>query len=96
MDPAVRGLQQSVIACAKHFIVNEQETQRNPFLVGFLSPLGVNLNSSLSSNVDDRAMHEIYLWPFQDAVYAGVGSVMCSYQKINGYDEDIAMRYIHG
>jgi beta-glucosidase len=29
-------------------------------------------------------MHELYLWPFQDAVHAGVGSVMCSYNRING------------
>lgn len=29
-------------------------------------------------------MHELYLWPFADAVHAGVGSVMCSYQNING------------
>ncbi|KAJ3552376.1 hypothetical protein NPX13_g11130 [Xylaria arbuscula] len=28
-------------------------------------------------------MHELYLWPFADAVRAGVGSVMCSYNKIN-------------
>lgn len=28
-------------------------------------------------------MHELYLWPFADAVRAGVGSVMCSYQQIN-------------
>lgn len=28
-------------------------------------------------------MHELYLWPFADAVRAGVGSVMCSYNQIN-------------
>jgi len=28
-------------------------------------------------------MHELYLWPFVDAVRAGVGSVMCSYQQVN-------------
>lgn len=28
-------------------------------------------------------MHETYLWPFADAVRAGVGSVMCSYNQIN-------------
>lgn len=28
-------------------------------------------------------MHELYLWPFQDAVHAGSVSVMCSYQRIN-------------
>lgn len=28
-------------------------------------------------------MHELYLWPFQDAVRAGSGAVMCSYNRIN-------------
>lgn len=28
-------------------------------------------------------MHELYLWPFADAVKAGVASVMCSYNRIN-------------
>jgi beta-glucosidase len=28
-------------------------------------------------------MHELYLWPFADAVRAGVGSVMCSYNQVN-------------
>lgn len=28
-------------------------------------------------------MHEIYLWPFQEAVLAGSGNIMCSYNRIN-------------
>lgn len=28
-------------------------------------------------------MHELYLWPFQDAVKAGAGSAMCSYNRVN-------------
>lgn len=28
-------------------------------------------------------MHELYLWPFADAVRAGTASIMCSYQRIN-------------
>jgi beta-glucosidase len=28
-------------------------------------------------------MHELYLWPFQEAVYAGSGNIMCSYNRIN-------------
>lgn len=35
--------------------------------------------------VDSQTLHEIYLQPFQDAVSAGVSSVMCSYNEINGY-----------
>ena len=37
----------------------------------------------MSSNVDDKTMHELYMWPFADAVHAGVGAVMCSYQQLN-------------
>ena len=28
-------------------------------------------------------MHELYLWPFQDAVRAGSGNIMCSYNRVN-------------
>ncbi|KAJ5560452.1 hypothetical protein N7513_002851 [Penicillium frequentans] len=74
----VTGLQENVIACVKHFITNEQETNRNPpsLLVG-------SYNQSYSSNIDDKTMHEQYLWAFQDTVKAGAGSIMCSYNRIN-------------
>ncbi|KAK5624993.1 hypothetical protein RRF57_000709 [Xylaria bambusicola] len=64
----VKGTQGAgVIASVKHFILNEQE----------------HFRGGISSNIDDKTMHELYLWPFADAVRAGVGSVMCSYNKIN-------------
>ncbi|KAI0836838.1 glycoside hydrolase family 3 protein [Hypoxylon sp. FL0890] len=56
-----------VVASVKHYILNEQE----------------HFRSGISSNLDDKTMHEVYLWPFADAVRAGVGSVMCSYNQIN-------------
>ncbi|KAI0026168.1 glycoside hydrolase family 3 protein [Xylariomycetidae sp. FL0641] len=62
-----------VTTSTKHFIANEQETNRNP---------SGNV-SAVSSNIDDKTMHEMYLWPFQDAVKAGTGNIMCSYQRIN-------------
>jgi beta-glucosidase len=31
-----------------------------------------------------QVLHEVYLAPFQDAVKAGVASIMCSYNRING------------
>jgi beta-glucosidase len=34
--------------------------------------------------IGDQALHEIYAAPFADAVRAGVSSIMCSYNKING------------
>jgi beta-glucosidase len=34
--------------------------------------------------VDNQTLHEIYVAPFLDAVNAGVSSIMCSYNKVNG------------
>lgn len=44
---------------------------------------GYNITESLSANIDDVTMHELYLWPFADAVRAGVGSVMCGFNQVN-------------
>ena len=72
----VRGIQdEGVIATAKHFIGNEQEHFRQSFEWG--------LPNAMSSNVDDRTLHELYLWPFAESVKAGVASVMCSYNLVN-------------
>ncbi|ORZ00071.1 glycoside hydrolase superfamily [Absidia repens] len=65
----ILGIQsQGVIAQVKHLIASEQETWRE----------------SYSSNVGDKALNEVYLWPFEEAINAGVGSIMCSYNKVNG------------
>ncbi|RYO87722.1 hypothetical protein DL766_005008 [Monosporascus sp. MC13-8B] len=81
MAETIKGIQDSgVVACAKHFIANEQEHFRQ---VGEANGYGYNITETLSSNVDDKTMHELYLWPFVDAVRAGVGAIMCSYQQIN-------------
>lgn len=75
----VRGIQDAgVIACTKHFILNEQEHFRSP---GAFEDFG--FVDAISSNVDDKTLHELYLWPFADAVRAGTGSIMCSYNKAN-------------
>lgn len=64
----VKGMQdEGVMANAKHYIGNEQEYNR----------------TTISSNMDDRTLHEVYVWPFADLVKAGVGSVMCSYNLLN-------------
>ena len=34
--------------------------------------------------VDEQALHEVYVAPFEAAVQAGVASVMCSYNHVNG------------
>jgi len=65
---AISGIQsKGVIANVKHFILNNQETNR----------------FNVSANVDERTVMEIYGPPFEGAVDANVGSVMCSYNKIN-------------
>ena len=58
-----------VIATIKHYVGNEQETNR----------MGGN------DTIDERTLRELYLLPFELAVEQGhPGSVMCSYNKING------------
>ncbi len=34
--------------------------------------------------IDDQTLHEVYVAPFDAAVKAGVASIMCSYNKLNG------------
>ncbi|KAK9342742.1 glycosyl hydrolase family 3 N terminal domain-containing protein [Lipomyces starkeyi] len=79
MEQTILAMQRSgVQATGKHFIGNEQETQRNPSI----SQNNVTIEA-VSSNIDDRTMHELYMWPFANAVRAGVASVMCSYNRLN-------------
>lgn len=79
MQETVSGIQNAgVQACAKHYVGNEQETMRMPTEVN-----GSEI-PSISSNIDDRTLHELYTWPFANAVKAGVSSVMCSYNRLNG------------
>ena len=60
MAQTVQGIQSSgVMACAKHFIGNEQEHFRQQ---GESAGFGFNISDSLSSNIDDVTMHELYLW----------------------------------
>ncbi|KAI5293455.1 hypothetical protein KEM52_005520 [Ascosphaera acerosa] len=78
---SIKGIQDAgVIANLKHFIGYEQEHFRQaPESAGY----GYNISDSVSSNIDDVTMHELYLWPWADAVRAGVGSIMCSYNQVN-------------
>ncbi len=34
--------------------------------------------------VDDQTLHEVYVAPFDAAIKAGVSSIMCSYNRVNG------------
>ncbi|HAF22507.1 MAG TPA: glycosyl hydrolase [Blastocatellia bacterium] len=66
----IKGIQsQGVIAEVKHYAANNQEKQR----------------LTVSAEVDERTLREIYLPAFEAAVKeARVGSVMAAYNKVNG------------
>ncbi len=66
----VNGVQsEGVGACVKHFICNDSEYQRH----------------SISSDLDERTLRELYLLPFEMAIKdANPWSVMSSYNQING------------
>ncbi|TLD26554.1 hypothetical protein PspLS_04668 [Pyricularia sp. CBS 133598] len=66
--------EQGVIATIKHLIGNEQEMYRMTHI----------FQEGYSANIDDRTLHEIYLWPFAEGVHAGVGAVMTAYNNVNG------------
>lgn len=68
VEASVRGIQsQGVMANVKHFVDNNQETDR----------------TTVSAAIDMTSQQELYIRPFRAAVKAGVLSVMCSYNKIN-------------
>jgi len=56
----VQGIQSAgVIACTKHYILNEQEHFRQ---APESRNWGWDIAQSYSANVDDKTMHELYLW----------------------------------
>lgn len=81
MDKTVTGMNEAgVITVGRHFLLNEQETNR-------ASTGQSSTDESVapySSNVDDKTIHELYLWPFADGIRAGLGAVMCAMIKVNG------------
>jgi beta-glucosidase len=64
----VRGIEsEGLVATVKHYVANNYERDR----------------TSTSADVDGRTLSEIYLPGFEAAVDAGVGAVMCSYNRVN-------------
>jgi len=57
-----------LIATIKHFVLNNQEHERR----------------NVNANVDDQALHELYLPTFEGAIRGGAGAVMCSYNRVRG------------
>lgn len=66
----IKGIQsKGVGASLKHFAVNNQETQR----------------MTISAEVDERTLHEIYLAGFERAIRkSNPWTVMCAYNRVNG------------
>ncbi|KQQ46120.1 beta-glucosidase [Rhizobium sp. Leaf311] len=66
----IKGVQSKGIAATiKHFVGNESEIERQ----------------TISSDIDERSLRELYLLPFEHAVKtAGVMAVMSSYNRLNG------------
>ena len=67
--PFVKGVQsQKVAACPKHYVANNQETNRY----------------TVSAEVDERTLHEIYLRAFKETVEeADPWTIMSSYNLVN-------------
>ncbi len=65
----VEGLQSGgVAATPKHFVGNESEIQR----------------TTMSSEIDERTLRELYLVPFEAVVKRGSWALMTSYNRLNG------------
>jgi beta-glucosidase len=66
----IHGVQSQAVSCTvKHFAVNFQEYDRH----------------HVSSDLDDRTLHEMYLPAFEAAIkQAGVGALMTAYNLVNG------------
>ncbi|HTO06735.1 MAG TPA: glycoside hydrolase family 3 C-terminal domain-containing protein [Myxococcota bacterium] len=66
----IRGVQsRNVATCVKHFAANDQEFER----------------MTISSEVSERVLRELYLVPFEAAVReAGSWSIMSAYNRLNG------------
>lgn len=65
----VQGIQtHNVIGTVKHFAVNSME----------------NARFKVDVQIDERALHEVYLPHFKRAIDAGCASVMSAYNKMNG------------
>jgi beta-glucosidase len=59
---------QGIITESKHFAANNQESNRE----------------TVNEIIDERTLREIYLPAFEATVKAGVGAVMCAYNRVNG------------
>nr|WP_315400630.1 glycoside hydrolase family 3 C-terminal domain-containing protein [uncultured Duganella sp.] len=69
-----------VAATIKHFVGNESEIER----------------MTISSEIDERTLREVYLRPFEHACAAGVWAMMCSYNRLGGVHTSEHRRLLTG
>ena len=88
MKALVQAVQrEGVIACAKHFVDNNQEGP------------GWNGRTRMSVNVSARVQHELYYEPFRGAVDGGAGAVMvrvrseCRCRSLAGHSREMCRRF---
>jgi len=62
------GIQEHIMACAKHYACNNVENSRQ----------------YLDVSIDERTLREIYLPHFKRCVDSGIASIMCAYNVVNG------------
>lgn len=67
------GLRRNVMACVKHFALNSME----------------NARFRVDVQVDEHALHEVYLPHFKAVIDAGADSVMSAYNSVNGAYMDV-------
>ncbi|EIN14278.1 glycoside hydrolase [Punctularia strigosozonata HHB-11173 SS5] len=81
----VKGMQDAgILTTAKHWVGYEQDTYRDPYnLTESYSVFPALEQQPISSNIDNKATHELYMWGFAEAVRAGTGYVLCSYNEVN-------------
>jgi beta-glucosidase len=63
-----RGTQRHVMACVKHYAANSME----------------NARFTVDVQLDEHALHEVYLPHFRQVIEAGVAAVMSAYNSVNG------------
>lgn len=77
----IQGAQNKGIGCcAKHYLANNQENGR----------------MTLSANIDERTLREIYLKAFHRVMDARPRSIMSSYNKVNGEYVGESYRFLTG
>lgn len=64
----MKGVQNHIMACAKHYACNSVE----------------NTRFKINVNIDERTLREVYLPHFKKCVKNGVASIMSAYNRVNG------------